>query len=64
LYLKFSVKIIVYEYIIVVSRDYGLKNDFFELQSNFKQAHIDADLANLHVNSCLRKKKLITILQI
>jgi hypothetical protein len=31
-------------------------NVFIELQSNFKRAHIETDLANLHVNSCLRKK--------
>jgi hypothetical protein len=32
-------------------------NAFMELQSNFKRAHIETDLTNLHVNPCSRKKK-------
>jgi aryl carrier-like protein len=32
-------------------------NDFIELHSNFKQAHIKVDLTNLHLNPCLRKNK-------
>lgn len=38
-------------------------NDFIKLQTNSKQTHIELDLVNLPIDSCLRQKfYFITIL--